>query len=88
MAKKIYHLEDVSNVDTRSDTTRQGYHEGTIPYGAGNVKRSPFDAFDTLLAQGDATDSRSFNYNPNAIRPITGVAPTPTLSGFPAGFFC
>lgn len=52
-------------VDTRSDTTRQGYHEGNIPYGAAENVSSPLALIDALAMR---------DTNPNL---ITGVVPMP-----------
>lgn len=56
---------DQLDVDLRSDTTRQGIHEGNIPYGAGNtgVAASPLYLLDANITG-----------NPNI---ITGEAPNP-----------
>ena len=67
------------NVDYRSDTTRQGFNERGVYKGAINVQRSPLDALDILLAQGQEWDERSYNYKPGTIAPIIGIAPTPSL---------
>ena len=83
MPKPRRYLENVPgiNVDTRSDTTRQGYHEGTIPYGAGsglNVLGPVglvIKGIDELDRQTNMTREDSPIYHPGL---ITGVAPNPT----------
>ena len=82
MAKPRRYLENVSgiNVDTRSDTTRKGYHEGTIPYGAGSGLNvlGPIGlvikGIDELDRQTNMTREDSPIYHPGL---ITGEAPTP-----------
>lgn len=83
MSKPRRYLESVPgiNIDTRSDTTRQGYHEGTIPYGAGSGLHvlGPvglvMKGFDELDRQTNMTREDSPIYHPGL---ITGTAPTPT----------
>ena len=85
MPKPRRYLESVpgvSNVDTRSDTTRKGYHEGTIPYGAGrglNVL-GPIGlvakGIDELDRQTNMTREDSPIYHPGL---ITGEAPVPGI---------
>jgi hypothetical protein len=53
----------MSNVDTRSDTTFKGYHEGHIPYGAGKGQAGKNPFMEILSAIDDATS----NKNPNII---------------------
>ena len=86
MPRPRRYLENVPgiNVDTRSDTTRQGYHEGTIPYGAGsglNVLGPVgivMKGFDELDRQTNMTREDSPVYHPGL---ITGEAPLPGLKG-------
>lgn len=54
-----------SDVDTRSDTTWSGYHEGDTPWNAGNIQTSPLDALNMVL-------NYNVTNNPNI---ITGEAP-------------
>lgn len=83
MSKPKRSLEDTKglNVDTRSDSTRQGYHEETIPYGAGSGLNvlgpigMVIKGLDELDRQTNMTRKDSPIYRPGL---ITGVAPTPT----------
>ena len=74
-------------VDTRSDTTRQGYHEGRIPQGAGrgSAGQSPLSTLISFLDYNPKLDKNSPYYDPNYVPPITGVAPTPTTIRVPQG---
>lgn len=83
MPKPRRYLENVPgiNVDTRSDTTRHGYHEGTIPYGAGSGLHvlGPIGlvtrGIDELDRQTNMTREDSPIYHPYL---VTGEATTPT----------
>ena len=63
-----------SFVDTRSDTTRKGYHEG-IASGVQSNSIHPFiDFYNFIDYHTNATNPNSPRYNPEL---ITGEAPTP-----------
>ena len=74
MPKRRFSLETVypSNEDTRSDTTRKGYHEGRVPFGAGYgpAADSPYALIEFIGSRGP------IEYDPNL---ITGIAPTPNI---------
>lgn len=86
MPKRRVYLENVPgiNVDTRSDTTRKGYHEGTIPYGAGSELNVlgpvglAIKGLDELDRQTNMTREDSPIYHPGL---ITGEAPSVGLKG-------
>jgi hypothetical protein len=66
--------------DTRSDTTRKGYHEGRVPFGAGYgpASDSPLALYTVVSKHFDQTNPESPYYSPGL---ITGTAPIPSLAG-------
>lgn len=63
-----------SNVDTRSDTTTKGYHEGKMSSAQSNSYHPFIDIYNAVDYYTNATNPNSPRYKPNL---ITGVAPTP-----------
>lgn len=75
MSKYRFNLDSapLPFADNRTDTTRKGYSEKTIPYGAGNTWAGAFP-LDAIFNSGSHSDPRSDYYNPLI---LTGTAPTP-----------
>lgn len=75
---KIRKAQQGMFIDTRSDTTRQGYHEGSVPWGAGNgpAGQSPLALIDYTLNYNPKVDEGSQYYDPTYTPPITGIAPS------------
>lgn len=63
-----------SNVDTRSDTTRKGYHEGKMSSAQSNNYHPFIDMYNAIENYTNTNKPGSPGYNPNL---VTGVAPTP-----------
>lgn len=63
-----------SNVDTRSDTTRKGYHEGKMSSAASNSYHPLIDLYNAIEDYTNLNKPGSPGYNSNL---VTGVAPTP-----------
>lgn len=63
-----------SYVDTRSDTTRKGYHEGKMSSAQSNNYHPFIDMYNAIEDYTSLNRPGSPGYNPNL---ITGVAPTP-----------
>ena len=63
-----------SNVDTRSDTTRKGYHESKMSSAQSNNYHPFIDMYNAIEDYTNTNKPGSPGYNPNL---ITGVAPTP-----------
>ena len=68
-----------SNVDTRSDTTRKGYHEGNT-YSYQSRSYHPFiDLYNFIDYHTNATNPNSPRYNPGL---ITGIAPNINIKDY------
>lgn len=65
-----------SNVDTRSDTTRKGYHEGKMSSAQSNNYHPFIDMYNAIENYTNTNKPGSPGYNPNL---VTGVAPTPGI---------
>lgn len=79
-ARKFKHQWGGTLEDTRSDTTRQGYHEGQTPWGAAYQDNiSPLTALEILndINNYGKTNPYSLRYDATYIPPLTGIAPTP-----------
>lgn len=63
-----------SNVDTRSDTTRKGYHEGKMSSAQSNSYHPFIDMYNAIDYYTNTNKPGSSGYNPNL---VTGIAPTP-----------
>lgn len=69
-------------IDTRSDTTRKGYHEGYTPWGVGNgpAGQGLSALIDYTLNYNPKLDEGSQYYDPTYTPPITGITPSAGLS--------
>lgn len=63
-----------SNVDTRSDTTRKGYHEGKMSSAQSNSYHPFIDMYNAIEHYTNINKPGSPGYNPYL---VTGIAPTP-----------
>lgn len=63
-----------SNVDTRSDTTRKGYHEGKMSSAQSHSYHPFIDMYNAIEYYTNINKPGSPGYNPNL---VTGIAPTP-----------
>ena len=63
-----------NNVDTRSDTTRKGYHEGNMSSAQSNNYHPFIDMYNAIEDYTNTNKPGSPGYNPNL---VTGIAPTP-----------
>ena len=63
-----------SYVDTRSDTTRKGYHEGKMSSAQSNNYHPFIDMYNAIEDYTNTNKPGSPGYNPNL---VTGIAPTP-----------
>lgn len=61
-----------SNVDTRSDTTRKGYHEGKMSSAQSNNYHPFIDMYNAIENYTNTNKPGSPGYNPNL---VTGIAP-------------
>ena len=66
-----------SNVDTRSDTTRKGYHEGKMSSVQSHSYHPFIDMYNAVDYYTNATNPNSPRYNPNL---VIGIAPNPGLT--------
>ena len=68
-----------NNVDTRSDTTRKGYHEGKMSSAQSNNYHPFIDMYNAIEDYTNTNKPGSPGYNPNL---VTGVAPNVNIKDY------